>query len=381
MKSALLLSTGALFLGMTACGNSSSGTSATGGTTAGTGGNAAGTGGASAGTGGTTTGSGGSTTGTGGTSNGTGGGPSGTGGITAGTGGAVGGNGGAVSGTGGTAAGGAAGGSPGGGGAAGGSGGPLPTIVGTNQMFPTFDNAFLITPCFGSGGGFDCPSLLGGGACPTAAWSYTDKGAMVATTEATGATYSEPFVVMGGDPNAIYNVTVRVRGQAEGRIYTGGVRAPNAPAVDPTAAVNNLLWIGGRPGTTRVDYNAFQMTISPPTGGAVIPNATTFFAFNATDAAHEGNHYNYALDETFTFQVKSGFQITLTSHDSNCLAIKNCGPGGPYNFADAASCEAVARTTPVGVTLPATFRGSAITSPTRFQTQFLNFRVMSIAAQ
>ena len=123
------------------------------------------------------------------------------------------------------------------------------------------------------------------------------------------------------------------------------------------------------------------MTISPPAGGTAIPNAPTFYAFNATSAALAGKHYNYGVDETFTIKVKTGFVVTLTSHDSNCIAIKNCGPGGPYNFASASACEAVARSTPSTVTLPATFRGTAITSPTKFQTQFLNFKVMSIVAE
>src|SRR5262249_34880437 len=107
----------------------------------------------------------------------------------------------------------------------------------------------------------------------------------------------------------------------------------------------------------------------------------TYFAFNAVDTSHEGAHYNYGVDETFVIKVKTGFVITLTSHDSNCIAIKNCGPGGPYNFANAAACEAGARSTPTAVTLPARFRGKTITSPTKFQTQFLNFKVMSIVAE
>ena len=209
----------------------------------------------------------------------------------------------------------------------------------------------------------------------TAAWSYGS----VTTTEATGNTYAETFMVSGGDPTKIYDVTIRVLGQAEGRTYTGGTRALTAN-VDPTAATNNLLYTGGQPGTARVDYNVFQMTITPGTAGAVA-GAPTYYAFNAVDSSHEGAHYNYGIDEMFVAKVKSGFTITLTSHDSNCIAIKNCGPGGPYNFSNAAACEAVARSTPSSVTLPATFRSQTISSPMKFQTQFLNFKVMSIVAE
>jgi len=202
----------------------------------------------------------------------------------------------------------------------------------------------------------------------------------VTTSDPTGNTYDEVFTVNGGDPSKIYDVTVHVLGQAEGRTYTGGARALTAN-VDPTANTNNLLYTGGKPGTTRVDYNVFQLTITPPSGGTAVSGAPTYYAFNAVDSTHEGNHYNYGLDETFTMKVKSGETITLTSHDSNCIAIKNCGSGGPYNYSNASACEANARSTPASVTLPTTFRGQSITSPTKFQTQFLNFKVTSIVAE
>jgi len=91
------------------------------------------------------------------------------------------GTGGAITGTGGSA------GAKGTGGATGtgGSGGAaaLPTI--TSTMFGSFDNAFMITPCQGSGSGFDCPNLpMGSASCPTATWSYGG----VTTSDPTGNT-------------------------------------------------------------------------------------------------------------------------------------------------------------------------------------------------
>jgi hypothetical protein len=338
----------------------SAGTTGVAGTTgsAGTTGEAGTTG--NAGTTGTagTTGNGGSTAGTTGTAGR--GGTTGTGGSTAGTTGTAGRGG--TTGTGGTAG-------------TTGSGGSAALTI-TSTQFGEFNNAFMITPCMSAGTGYDCPNLpMGMTSCPTAAWSYGS----VTTTEATGNTYAETFMVSGGDPSKIYDVTVRVLGQAEGRTYTGGTRALSGN-VDPNAATNNLLYTGGQPGTARVDYNVFQMTITPGTAGA-IAGAPTYYAFNAVDSSHEGAHYNYGIDEMFTFKVKSGYTVTLTSHDSNCIAIKNCGPGGPYNFSNAAACEAVARSTPSTVTLPATFRNQTISSPMKFQTQFLNFKVMSIVAE
>ena len=394
MKRFLLASAGLVFLAVASCGGGSDnttgkgGSNATAGTTgsagsAGTTGDAGTTG--SAGTTGVsgTTGTAGTTgvAGTTGTAGTTGvAGTTGTAGSTAGTTGA-GGRGG-TTGTGGSTAGttgaGGRGGTTGTGGTTGGggTGGGSAALTITSTQFGNFDNAFMITPCMSAGTGYDCPNLpMGMTSCPTAAWSYGS----VTTTEATGNTYAETFMVAGGDPSKIYDVTVRVLGQAEGRTYTGGTRALTTN-VDPSAATNNLLYTGGQPGTARVDYNVFQMTITAGTAGA-IAGAPTYYVFNAVDSSHEGAHYNYGIDEMFTFKVKSGYTVTLTSHDSNCIAIKNCGPGGPYNFSNAAACEAVARSTPSTVTLPTTFRSQTISSPMKFQTQFLNFKVMSIVAE
>lgn len=381
MKSILFTSTTALLLMAAACSSSPTVSTGQGGAPGSGGSNN--TGGSSpTGSGGTSTGG---TTGEGGTGANTGG-STGTGGIVvSGTGGSgTGGNGatGGTTGSGGSGSGGAAGAGTtgsGGGTATGGSAGASSPPAITSTMFGPFDDSFMITPCEDSGTGHDCQNFptAGSNSCPTQPWKYGS----VTTTEGTGNTYDEVFTVDGGDPNKVYDVTVHVLGQAEGRGYTGGKRSLTAN-VDPSAATNDLLYTGGQPGTTHVDYNVFQLVITAPAGATPIPNSPpTYFAFNAVDSSHEGNHYNYGLDETFTMKVKSGYTITLTSHDSNCVAIMNCGPGGPYNYASGALCAANARTTPASVTLPATFRGKPISNPTKFQTQFLNFKVTSITAE
>lgn len=251
-----------------------------------------------------------------------------------------------------------------------------------------FDNAFLITQCSAAGSGFDCPNIAAGQTgCSQVAWAPPDG--VAPTGEVTGTTYSEVFNVSGGEPNRVYAVTVHVRGQVEPRTYTGGqllVATSASGQADPNG-INNLLYVGGRPGATRQDYNVFMMTIAPPAGsqplaardGGLEP---TFYAFNAVDAAHEGNHFNFQVDETFTFRIQSGSNLTLTNHDSNCIAIKNCGNGGPYQFANAQACEAQARTIST-ITVPSTFRGAQLPNggAQPFQTQFLNFQVMNIVAE
>jgi hypothetical protein len=340
------------------CSNSIDNPSGGGGTTS--------TGGSSTTTGGTgTTGGSGTTAGTssGGTSSGgaTSGGSGGVAGST--TAGGSGGAGGANGGTGGTSSAGSS-----------GQGGDGSTITISSTDSGAFDNSFLITPCKDSGNGYDCLNDTAQNNCPTTPWKYDD----VQTTEATGNTYEEVFTVSGGDPAKIYDVTVHVLGQAEGRTYVNGMRSATG-ATDPAAAVSDLLYIGGAPGTSRTDYNVFQLTI---TGGTPVAGAPTYYAFNAVDTSHEGQHHNYAIDSTFTMKVHSGQTIKLTAHDSNCRAIMNCGTSAtPYAYTTAQACTDHARATPASVTLPATFRGATIKSPDKFQTQFLNFKVTKIMAE
>lgn len=274
------------------------------------------------------------------------------------------------------------GGGTGGLGGANGTGGAMEVATITSDVFGAFDNAFMITPC-GTPvtQGFDCPNRpMGGGACPTTQWTGNTS------PEPTGNSYTETFTVTATDPAKIFAITVRVRGQAEGRTYVNGTRNVTTPT-DPSATVSDLLYTGGQPGSTRVDYNVFELKIAPP-DGAAIDGEPLYYAFNAVDAQHEGQHMNYQVDETFTMRVKSGFALNLTSHDSNCIAIQNCGPQGtPYGYSTAADCQAHAATGPQpavpGVTLPATFRGETLANggAQPFQTQFLNFKVMSIVAE
>jgi hypothetical protein len=374
MKNLSLIATSTLCFAVMACSNAADPAPAAGGST-GTAGSAqagtAGSGTAGSGTaGGDTAGSG--TGGTGGAVDS--GGASASGGSDSGAGTSNGGTsqGGGSGGTGGSVTTAGAGGTVGTAGAAGGGNNPTVTITSTD--FGDFANSFLVTPCQDNGNGFDCLNNAVTNDCPTAGWKYDAE----QTTEATGNTYEEVFTVSGGDPSKVYEVTVHVLGQVEGRTYTNGTRKLTG-AVDPGAAVSDLLYTGGKPGTTRVDYNVFQLTI---TGGTPITGQPTYFAFNAVDSTHEGQHHNYAVDETFSFQVKSGMTVKLTAHDSNCRAIMNCGTqASPYSFGTAAACTANARSTPASVTLPAKFRGVTLSSPGKFQTQFLNFKVTGIVAK
>jgi hypothetical protein len=265
-----------------------------------------------------------------------------------------------------------------GGGAGGGGGGAPAAITISGTTAGPFDNSFMITACKDSGNGYDCLNAPASGMCDSnTKWSYMSGAATVMTGEANGFSTSDAFTVSGGDPSKIYDVTVHVVGQVEGRTYVSGMA--HSTSIDPGKEKNDMLYVGGQPGPNRQDYNVFQMTI---TGGTAIPGAPTYYAFNSTLVSLEGQHHNYSIDETFTFKVKTGMTITFTNHDSNCRSIMNCGTSAAvYNYSSGADCAAHARATPADVTLPATFHGVTIMSPDKFQTQFVNVKVTSIVAE
>jgi hypothetical protein len=311
-----------------------------------------------------------------------GGSPTSTAGTSAGgesTGGAATGGGSAGGSTGGSTPAGGAGGAAGGaaGAAGGGTAGASSTITISGTTAGPFDNSFMITACKDSGNGYDCLNAPASGMCDSAKWSYMSATGAVSTGEANGFSTDDVFTVTGGDTSKIYDVTVHVVGQVEGRTYVNGMA--HSTAIDPGKEKNDMLYVGGQPGPNRQDYNVFQMVI---TGGTAIAGAPTYYAFNSTLVSLEGQHHNYSIDETFTFKVKSGMTITFSNHDSNCRSIMNCGTASAaYSYSSAAACTANARSTPADVTLPATFHGVTIMSPTKFQTQFVNFKVTGIVAE
>lgn len=371
MKALLLTSTGALLVAMvSSCGSSTSGGGSGGASTSG--GAQGNSGGANGNSGGAQGNSGGANGNSGGAQGNSGGASTNSGGANGGGTANSGGRGGATSSTGG-----AAGGAPGntGGAAGGATAAALPSIVSTGTGIDNYgtwysptqtaaqNQAFMITPCTDAGTGFDCANNGPTGACP-----------------AGGYRFQEAFRVMGGDPNATYDVAVNVLGQVEPKIYQGGAAAPGFTAANPNG-VNNLLYTGGMVAPVNTDYNIFSLTIAAGTG-ALAAGAPTFYAFNHVDAGHAGSHYNFQIMESFTFSVRSGNTLTLEGFDSNCRAIMNCGNGGPYPSQTVQQCTGAARTV-AGVTLPTTFRGMNLANggAQPFQTQFVNLKITGVTAR
>jgi hypothetical protein len=138
----------------------------------------------------------------------------------------------------------------------------------------------------------------------------------------------EDTLQLGGDPTKVYDITVRVYGVVETRVYQGGARRGGNNYV----RTDEDLWhVGGvvpaNPGT----YNSYELHVQPPVAGA----ANDYFINSRT-----GNDDQSIVRINFeaTFPVQGGGTILWRSTDANCRQITNCddnecGPLEPHPLA------------------------------------------------
>lgn len=106
---------------------------------------------------------------------------------------------------------------------------------------------------------------------------------------------------MAGEPGKIYDVSLRIRGVVEPRIYLGGKDA------------GNHFYVGGMP-QVGSGYNAYSIAVSSP--------AKTYY-LNSADA--QGELYKiYSLDSTQVIPIAAGASVTLQVVDPDCAMVKNC---------------------------------------------------------
>jgi len=123
-------------------------------------------------------------------------------------------------------------------------------------------------------------------------------------------------VTIGGLGSVVYDVTLRIRGVLEPKIYAGG------------KPQTNHFYVGGAP--TVSIYDTFSIEVSAP--------SQTYF-LNYDEG--QGEAYRvFALDHTKVIQMKGGATITLSINDPDCTMVRNCatfaGPCSPYVIPDVA---------------------------------------------
>lgn len=115
-----------------------------------------------------------------------------------------------------------------------------------------------------------------------------------------GGKLSKQTIQVGGAAEALYSITLRIRGVLEPRTYVGGKDA------------GNHFYVGGT-GQQPSNYNTYSIVVSSP--------AQTFY-LNA-DSKAEGYRV-FTLDHEKAIVVAGGASITLQVLDPDCAMVKNC---------------------------------------------------------
>jgi hypothetical protein len=115
-----------------------------------------------------------------------------------------------------------------------------------------------------------------------------------------GKVVNQSFI-LEGSAQVTYDITLRVRGVLEPRVYTGGKQS------------GDHFYVGGAP-QPESNYNAVSIAVSTP--------AKTYY-LNAADA--EGETYEVLnLDYEAVVTAKGGAKITLGLTDLDCRLVRNC---------------------------------------------------------
>ena len=114
--------------------------------------------------------------------------------------------------------------------------------------------------------------------------------------------------VLDGDPDKVYNLTLRFRGFVEPKNYTGGT--------------NDGKWfqIGGNPVTTGTSigesaYNIYKLSVSDP--------QQDYYLNRSGHAAANGYPFAYAIDYMATIPMRGNATVTLSANNSDGYEVAN----------------------------------------------------------
>jgi len=138
-----------------------------------------------------------------------------------------------------------------------------------------------------------------------------------------GAIGRDETVTLGGDPGAVYQVTLRVRGVVEPKHFNGG--APGSPA----NGTNYGWYVGGTPNAVG-DYGTFALGVSSP--------QQTYY-LNAID--HLEQHAAYEIDYTVKVPMAGGAKIRFLQSDPNCSMVRNCDSTSIEGAGGAGQCHPI----------------------------------------
>ncbi|HEX6275151.1 MAG TPA: hypothetical protein VFZ53_19060 [Polyangiaceae bacterium] len=195
-----------------------------------------------------------------------------------------------------------------------------------------------------------CLSQSGPRACRTHAEAACPANAEPALA---GARPFDEALTFGGEAGRMYDVTLRVQGVVESKVYANGTDVSELPT--------NGLQRAGTPDNSKNQRSLFALRVASPP-------ATYFFNALGRDALRRSV---FAVDYEAALTIQGGTAVQAWIADPNCEAVRNCGDPD-----DPAVCV------PVDVPdFEPKIRATLGVEPSAFDGQFLGFAVKSVTAR
>ena len=243
---------------------------------------------------------------------------------------------------------------------------PLPPFAGgKNEHGFALKDSYFLMPCL-EVQQHDCLTVLG--ECPNQDADY----------EQSGRVFSEDFE-LGGCAGKLHAVTIKVNGVAEGKYYEGGMRRNGSDFSDAFDVTGGDGWyVGGSPIPS--SYNAYKLTVLEPDGETEVQH---YYLNSFPQSSGFESHTTLLLGYEATITVPGQGIVRLSSHDSNCRTINNCG------FNETGQCAGpFAVPNEPGLAVPATYGGKPVDmtfnivngAQQPFHSQMIHISVVSVVA-
>ena len=168
-----------------------------------------------------------------------------------------------------------------------------------------------------------------------------------------GAKPTRETLTFGGRPGTLYDVTLRVQGVVESKVYENGSDVSDLPT--------NGFYRAGTVDNAKNQRSVFALRVTSPT-------ANYFFNALGREAMRKSV---FAVDYEATLTIHGGTALELWISDPNCQALKNCGDPDV-----ASECK------PVDIpNLDPKIKSTLGTDPISYNGQFLGLAVRSVVAR
>lgn len=200
---------------------------------------------------------------------------------------------------------------------AGGTGDVPPPELDLEELVGELDGHLFVVPCGDTPATDDCQG---------AGWTSTfqDPGTNHACVGSPLRLDARIDFPIGGEPGALYDVTMHFYGIMEPRQYANVTRdaAPSRPTSEPGELTPFATL---QPGATSYlsgdnNYNTYELRVLNQDAQEV---AAYFLNADTTTG-----HYTFGIDYEKTIRLIGGGTLRLQIVDANCRQIKNCGSGG-----------------------------------------------------